>query len=89
MIVMMESVICHPSSQRHMPVLQVQLRDAGVYDGAPLQVGAVNHQAMYHPLMPHVLRTRNAASVAVVTSTPLISSLNAPQGRCLSYVVAF
>ena len=31
---------------------------------------------MYHPLMTHVQRTRNAVYVVVATSTPLISSLS-------------
>ena len=75
-----------------MPVQQVQLRDAaGVHVDHPLQVGATNRHVMFHPLMTRVQRTSNAVYVAVATSTPLniVSSLSAPQGRCLIYAVAF
>jgi hypothetical protein len=87
MVAMMEGPT--RQSPSHVLVQQILLRDADVHIDPPLQVGAVNHHAIYHPLMPHVQRTRNAVYVVVATSTPLISSLSAPQERCLTYAVAF
>ena len=73
----------------HVLLQQILLRDADVHVNPPPQVGAVNHHAMYHTLMSHVQRTRNAVYVVVATSTPLLSSLSVPQERCLTYAVAF
>ena len=60
---MTEGLTRYSPSESHIPVQQVQLRDAGVHVDPPLQVGAVNHHVMYHPLMPRVQRTRNAVYV--------------------------
>ena len=69
MVAMTEGPTRH--SPFHVLVQQILLpvRDADVHVDPPLQVGAVNHHAMYHPLMPHVQRTRNAVYVVVATST--------------------